>query len=63
MFQGEMVVFEIERRIKYTEFHLESRYPDRGKNYFYEKCAEAFARQKFSEIEGVYQWLIGKLEI
>lgn len=52
----------LDQLAEYTEFHLESRYPDEKKE-FYEKCTEAFARQKFGEIEGVYQWLIPKLEI
>lgn len=47
---------------EYMEFHLESRYPDEKRD-FYQKCTESFARQKFAEIEGIYQWLIRKLEI
>jgi HEPN domain-containing protein len=47
---------------EYTEFHLESRYPDE-KQDFYKKCTERFSRQKFAEMEKVYKWLIQKLEI
>ena len=52
----------LDRLAEYTEFHLESRYPDEKKE-FYEKCTEEFARQKFEEMEEIYQWLIRKLEI
>lgn len=47
---------------EYTEFHLESRYPDEKKD-FYKKCTEEFAHQKFGEMEEIYQWLIRKFEI
>jgi HEPN domain-containing protein len=46
---------------EYTEFHLESRYPDEKRD-FYQKCTEEFTRSKFSEMEKAYQWLIQKLE-
>ncbi len=52
----------IDKLAEYTEFHLESRYPDEKKD-FYRRCTEEFARQKFGEIEEIYQWLIQKLEI
>ena len=52
----------LDRLAEYTEFHLESRYPDEKKD-FYKKCSEEFARKKFTEIEEVYQWLIQRLEI
>ena len=51
----------LDQLAEYTEFHLESRYPDEKKE-FYERCTESFAHQKFAEIEGVYQWLIRRLE-
>jgi HEPN domain-containing protein len=52
----------LDKLAEYTEFHLESRYPDEKKD-FYKKCSEEFAQNKFAEIEEVYQWLIQKLEI
>jgi HEPN domain-containing protein len=52
----------LDQLAEYTEFHLESRYPDEKKE-FYEKCIDEFARQKFEEMEDLYQWLIRKLEI
>ena len=52
----------LDRLAEYTEFHLESRYPDEKKD-FYQKCTEEFACKKFAEIEEVYQWLIQRLEI
>jgi len=52
----------LDRLAEYTEFHLESRYPDEKKD-FYKKCSEEFTRNKFVEIEEVYQWLIQRLEI
>lgn len=51
----------VDQLAEFTEFHLESRYPDEKKD-FYQKCTEAFARQKFGEIERVYQWLMNKLK-
>lgn len=47
---------------EYTEFHLESRYPDEKMN-FYKKCTEEFSCKKLEEIEDVYKWLTKKLEI
>jgi HEPN domain-containing protein len=52
----------IDKLAEYTEFHLESRYPDEKKD-FYKKCTEEFARNKFKEMEDVYQWLIQRLGI
>jgi len=52
----------LDKLAEYTEFHLESRYPDEKKD-FYQKCTEEFACKKFAEIEEVYQWLIQRLEI
>ena len=52
----------LDKLAEYTEFHLESRYPDEKKD-FYQKCTEEFACKKFAEIEEVYQWLIRKLEM
>ncbi len=49
----------LDRLAEYTEFHLESRYPDEKKD-FYRSCTEEFAKKKFAEIEEVYQWLIQK---
>jgi HEPN domain-containing protein len=46
---------------EYTEFHLESRYPDEKKE-FYEKCTEQFAQEKFREMEDLHKWLMQKLE-
>jgi HEPN domain-containing protein len=51
----------LDRLAEYTEFHLESRYPDEKKE-FYEKCTEEFARRKFEEMVELYKWLIQKLE-
>ncbi len=51
----------LDQLAEFTEFHLESRYPD-DKKEFYEKCTKEFAHQKFREMEDVYQWLIRKLE-
>lgn len=45
---------------EFMEFHIEARYPDEKMN-FYEKCTEEFTRQKFNEIEEVYQWLNQRL--
>ena len=50
----------LDKLAEYTEFHLESRYPDEKKD-FYQKCTEEFACKKFAEIEEVYQWLIQRL--
>ena len=52
----------LDKLAEYTEFHLESRYPDEKKD-FYKRCTEEFTRQKFFEMEAIYQWLIQKLEI
>jgi HEPN domain-containing protein len=52
----------LDQLAEFTEFHLESRYPD-DKKEFYEKCTEVFANRKFKEMEDVSQWLIRKLEI
>ena len=52
----------LDQLAEFTQFHLESRYPD-DKKEFYEKCTEVFAQRKFREMEDVYQWLIRKLEI
>jgi HEPN domain-containing protein len=52
----------LDRLAEYTEFHLESRYPDENKK-FYDKCNATFARKKFSEMEDARNWLIQKLEI
>jgi HEPN domain-containing protein len=52
----------LDQLAEFTEFHLESRYPD-DKREFYEKCTEVFAHRKFKEMEDVYRWLIQKLEI
>lgn len=46
---------------EFMEFHLEARYPDDKKD-FYKKCTETFTRQKFSEIEEVYQWIMKRLD-
>ncbi len=51
----------LDRLAEYTEFHIESRYPDEKKE-FYQRCTGEFACKKFSEIEEIYQWLIQKLE-
>jgi HEPN domain-containing protein len=52
----------LDQLAEFTEFHLESRYPD-DKKEFYEKCTEVFANRKFKEMEDLYQWLIRKLEL
>jgi HEPN domain-containing protein len=52
----------LDQLAEFTEFHLESRYPD-DKKEFYETCTEVFSHRKFKEMEDVYQWLIRKLEI
>jgi HEPN domain-containing protein len=52
----------LDKLAEYTEFHLESRYPDEKKD-FYQKCTEEFPCKKFAEIEEVYQWLIRRLEM
>jgi HEPN domain-containing protein len=51
----------LDQLAEYIEFHLESRYPDEKKD-FYQRCTQEFAHKKFNEMEGLYQWLIGKLE-
>jgi len=51
----------LDRLAEYTEFHLESRYPDEKKE-FYEKCTEQFAQEKFREMEDLHKWLMQKLE-
>ena len=51
----------IDQLAEYMEFHIESRYPDERKDFYY-KCTDEFTRKKFSEIEGIYTWLIRKLE-
>lgn len=43
----------VDQLAEYSEFHLESRYPDEKKD-FYKKCTEGFTRQKFSEMEKTY---------
>lgn len=52
----------LDRLAEYTEFHLESRYPDEKKE-FYEKCTEEFAWTKFEEMTELYKWLFRKLEV
>jgi len=52
----------LDKFAEYTEFHIESRCPDEKRD-FYRRCTQEFARQKFAEIEEVYQWLIQKLEV
>jgi HEPN domain-containing protein len=52
----------VDKLAEYTEFHIETRYPDEKKD-FYKKCTEEFAYQKFGEMEEIYRWLIQKLEI
>lgn len=52
----------VDKLAEYTEFHLESRYPDEKKD-FYKKCTEEFTREKFREMEDVFQWLNQRLEI
>jgi len=47
---------------EYTEFNIESRYPDEKKE-FYQRCTVEFAYKKFAEMENLYKWLIQKLEI
>lgn len=51
----------LDQLAEYTEFHLESRYPDEKKE-FYEKCTEQFAQEKFREMEDLHTWLMQKLE-
>jgi HEPN domain-containing protein len=51
----------LDQLAEYTEFHLESRYPDERKE-FYEKCTEEFAQEKLREMENLYTWLIQKSE-
>ncbi|MCF6149616.1 MAG: HEPN domain-containing protein [Candidatus Kuenenia sp.] len=50
----------IDKLAEIMEFHVEARYPDEKKD-FYEQCTEKFARNKFAEIEDIYQWLKQKL--
>ena len=50
----------VDQLAEYTEFHIESRYPDEKKD-FYKKCTEEFTHEKFSGIESVYKWLTQKL--
>ncbi len=52
----------LDRLAEYTEFHLESRYPDEKRD-FYHSCTGEFAKKKFAEIEEVYRWLIQKSQI
>jgi len=52
----------IDQLAEYTEFHIESRYPDE-KMDFYKKSTDEFSNKKFKEIEDLYTWLIQKLEI
>jgi len=52
----------IDKLAEYMEFHIESRYPDEKRD-FYRRCTPEFAREKFAEIEEVYQWLIQKLQV
>lgn len=51
----------IDQLAEYTEFHIESRYPDE-KMDFYKKSTGEFSNKKFKEIEDLYTWLIQKLE-
>ena len=51
----------LDRLAEYMEFHIESRYPDEH-NDFYSKCSEEFARNKMTDIEEIYTWLILKLK-
>ena len=50
----------IDQLAEYTEFHIESRYPDE-KMDFYKKSTDEFSNKKFKEIEDLYTWLIQKL--
>jgi HEPN domain-containing protein len=52
----------LDKFAEYTEFHIESRYPDEKRD-FYRRCTQEFAREKIAEIEEVYQWLMQKLEV
>ena len=40
----------LDRLAEYTEFHLESRYPDEKKD-FYKKCSEEFARKNLLKLK------------
>ena len=51
----------IDQLAEYMEFHIESRYPNEKKDFYY-ICTEVFTREKFAEIEDIYTWLIQKLE-
>ncbi|MBC8413334.1 HEPN domain-containing protein [bacterium] len=51
----------LDKLAEYMEFHIESRYPDENHD-FYNKCTEEFTREKLSEIEEIYAWLILKLK-
>ncbi len=50
----------LDKLAEFMEFHIEARYPDEKRD-FYQKCTEEFTRQKFKEIEEVYQWLMKRL--
>ena len=66
-FLASKIKFEIpesmlDKFAEYTEFHIESRYPDEKRD-FYRRCTQEFPREKFAEIEEVYQWLIQKSQV
>jgi HEPN domain-containing protein len=50
-----------EHLAEFMEFHIEARYPDEKKS-FYDTCTEDFTRQKFSEFEEIYSWLMKELK-
>ena len=66
-FLASKIKFEIpesmlDKFAEYTEFHIEPRYPDEKRD-FYRRCTQEFPREKFAEIEEVYQWLIQKSQV
>lgn len=50
----------MDKLAEFTEFNIETRYPDERKD-FYQKCTAQFTKEKLGEIEEVYQWLRQKL--
>ncbi|MDI6892805.1 MAG: HEPN domain-containing protein [Actinomycetota bacterium] len=50
----------MDKLAEFTEFNIETRYPDERRD-FYQKCTEAFTREKFRGIEEVYKWLRQRL--
>jgi len=58
--RGELPADLVEKLAGYAGFHIQTRYPDYLFE-FYDHCTPEFTRRTLEEMEGVFQWLIRKL--